>query len=105
MARTKQRWFLKEWRKSRSLTQEALAEAIGSSSGYISELEKGKRRYNQDLLETLAEALQCTPADLLNRDPSDSEAIWSIWDQLDNSGREHVVDLAKTVLKRTGTGG
>lgn len=96
------RWYLKEWRKSRGYTQERLAEMTGMSVGYLSDLEKGKRRYNQDLLETLATALQCEPADLLIRDPSDPDGIWSIWDTLRPVERSQVVEIART-LKRTGT--
>lgn len=99
------RLYLREWREHRGLSQERLAEAIGTTAATISRIENRKQNWDQEFLKSAATALQCTPADLLNRDPSDSEAIWSIWDQLDSSGREHVVDLAKTVLKRTGTGG
>jgi transcriptional regulator with XRE-family HTH domain len=104
MAKDKQRWFLKQWRKHRGYTQERLAEMVGMSPGYFSDLEKGNRRYNQDHLEALAEALRCTPADLIIRDPSDPDGIWSVWDDLSAPQRTQVVEIAKT-LKRTGTDG
>jgi transcriptional regulator with XRE-family HTH domain len=66
----RQRWFLKEWREYRQLSQQKLGELIDSSKGYISELETGGRRYNQDLLENLARALCCQPGDLISLDPS-----------------------------------
>lgn len=100
----RQRWHLKAWRKHRGYTQERLAEMIGTSKGYVSDLEKGNRRYNQELLEALAEALSCEPADLIMRDPSESEAIWSIWDSLGQPQRVQLVEIAKTI-KRTGTDG
>jgi DNA-binding XRE family transcriptional regulator len=100
----KNRWYLKEWRKHRGYTQERLADMIGSSKGYISDLERGERRYNQELLEGLAEALMCEPADLLMRDPSQPDGIWSIWDQLKPVEQAQVVEIAKTI-KRTGTNG
>jgi len=102
MARGPQRWFLKEWRKHRGYTQERLAEMVQMSVGYLSDLEKGKRRFNQDHLEVLAEALRCEPADLIIRDPTDPDGIWSIWDTLSTPERRQVVEIAKA-LKRTGT--
>lgn len=104
MAKGGQRWFLKQWRKHRGYTQERLAEMVGMSVGYLSDLEKGKRRFNQDHLEALSDALRCEPADLLIRDPSDPDGIWSVWDQLNTPQRNQVVEIAKT-LKRTGTEG
>lgn len=104
MASGKSKWFLKQWRKHRGYTQERLAEMTNMSIGYLSDLEKGKRRYNQDHLEALATALQCEPFDLIMRDPSDPDGIWSVWDQLRPVERSQVVEIAKT-LKRTGTEG
>jgi transcriptional regulator with XRE-family HTH domain len=66
---TRDRWYLAEWRQFRELTQEQLAERVGSSKGYISDLENSERRYNQDLLERFAKALDCKPWQLLI-DPS-----------------------------------
>jgi transcriptional regulator with XRE-family HTH domain len=104
MAKASQRWFLKQWRKHRGYTQERLAEMTNMSVGYLSDLEKGKRRYNQDHLEVLAEALRCEPADLIMRDPTDPEGLWSIYDDLQPVERRQLVEIGKT-LKRTGTGG
>lgn len=100
MERTaRQRWFLKEWRKKRGYSQERLAEIIGSSKGYISELESGKRRYNQELLESLADALSCEPGDLIVRDPSDPAGLWSIYDALSPSQRVQLVEIGQTLKK------
>jgi transcriptional regulator with XRE-family HTH domain len=104
MAKGGTRWFLREWRKHRQLTQDQLAERIGISKPYLSQLENGKRQYTQELLEHFAAELRCEAADLIIRDPSDPEGIWSIWDQLKPVERSQVVEIAKT-LKRTGTGG
>ena len=86
------------------ITQEQLAERIGLDRAYISKIESGKRRYDQPFLEAVAEALKCEPADLLIRDPSDPEGIWSIYDQLQPVERVQLVEIAKTI-KRTGTDG
>lgn len=100
----KPRFFLRQWRKHRGYTLERLAEEIGMSVGYLSDLERGKQRYNQDHLETFATVLRCEPADLLIRDPIDPQGIWSIWDTLQPTQRRQVVEIARTI-KGTGTDG
>lgn len=67
----RRRWFLKEWRKAAGFTQDRLAEVTGLSKPYISQLESGARQYNQELLESLAEVLRTSPADLIHRRPDD----------------------------------
>jgi transcriptional regulator with XRE-family HTH domain len=76
------RWYLKEWRQARGLTAHALAERIGASPSYISQLERGLRAYNQGVLASLAEALNCEPADLIARDPADMDGLWNIYEVL-----------------------
>lgn len=98
----KTRWYLRQWRKHRGYTQDRLAEMTGLSKPYLSQLETGKRQYTQELLEHFADALRCEPADLIIRDPTDPDGIWSIWEQLRPVERQQVVEIAKT-LKRTGT--
>lgn len=93
------RWFLKAWRKHRGYNQERMAEMSELSLGYYNEVETGKRRYNQDLLEKFAEVLQCDPADLITRDPNDPEAIWELYDKMTSTQRAQVVEIAKTLLK------
>lgn len=100
----KTKWYLKQWRKYRLYTQDRLAEMTGLSKPYVSQLESGKRQYTQELLEVFAEALQCDPADLIMRDPTDPEGIWSVWDDLAGPERRQVVEIAKT-FKKTGTDG
>jgi transcriptional regulator with XRE-family HTH domain len=99
-----QRHFIKAWRKHRDLTQVQLAERIGIDRSYLSQIESGKRRYDQPFLEAAAEVLNCEPADLIVRNPTDPEGIWSIWDQLKPIERQQVIEMAR-VIKRTGTGG
>jgi transcriptional regulator with XRE-family HTH domain len=98
------RHFIKEWRKHRGLSQVQLAERIGIDKTYLSKIESGKRRYDQPFLEAASEALRCAPADLIMRDPSDPEGIWSLWDGLAPVERLQLVEIGKTI-KRTGTGG
>ena len=96
------RTFIAQWRDYRSLTQAQLADRLDMTQSHLSMLENGKRGYTQETLEAVAEALQTDVASLLMRDPSDDDAIWSIWDQAKPGERRMIVDIAKTVTK-TGT--
>jgi len=96
--------YIKEWRKFRGMTQEVLAERIGIARSYLTKIERGTRRYDQPFLEAAAEVLRCSPADLIVRDPTDPEGIWSIWATLSPRERQQVVGIART-LKATGTDG
>ncbi len=57
---------LKELRKAKGLTLEALAQRVGSSNQHVSHLENGKRRLSVDWMERLAVALECHPLELLH---------------------------------------
>ncbi len=97
------RTFIREWRKHRGLTLEQLADRIEMTPSHLSMLERGERAYAQETLEALADALQTDVASLLMRNPTDPEAIWSIWDNAKPGERRLIIDLAKTVTSRTGT--
>lgn len=97
----RQKWFLKEWRKFRELSQEQLAVRIGVSKGDISNWEKGKRRYNQDMLEALARALEIeSPGLLLLVDPTGPDSFWSYWEHASETQRRDIIRLAQVVMSR-----
>lgn len=91
------RHFIKEWRIHRQLTQDQLAERIGTTAANLSRLENRLQDYNQSLLEALAEALSCEPADLIMRDPSQVEAPWSIWETLKPAQRKQAITIIKAL--------
>lgn len=103
------RIYFKEWRKYRGLTQQQVADALGSSSGYVSDLENQKRRYNQDHLEALAELFGCATADLLavnplededdNTDP-DLKAIIDIWEYIPQQSRKAARRMSVSLAER-----
>lgn len=104
---TYRKTYIREWRKHRGLTLEQVSsrlEGIDHDLGpsHLSMLERGERGYTQETLEALAEALQTDPASLLMRNPSDPEAIWSIWEQAKPGERQTIVDVARAIAK-TGT--
>jgi transcriptional regulator with XRE-family HTH domain len=79
------RTFIREWRETAGLSQDKLVERVrehleGFSKSTLSRLENGRQPYTQPMIEAIATALGCTPADLITRKP-DAE-IWSIMDTL-----------------------
>jgi transcriptional regulator with XRE-family HTH domain len=94
----RQRIFLREWREHRGKTLVQVAEQVGITHGHLSRIERGQKDYTQSLLELLAEAYMCEPADLIVRNPQDRTAIWSLWDSAQEVERDQIVRLAETVL-------
>ena len=91
--------YIRQWREHRGLSLERLADRLGTTKASLSRIERGLQPYSQPMLEALAAALMCEPADLLMRDPTDPEGIWSIWDSLEPPAREQVTEIAKTFRK------
>jgi transcriptional regulator with XRE-family HTH domain len=89
------RHFIREWRIFRGLTQERLADRLETSAATISRLESGKQPYTQPVLEALAYALICEPADLIMRDPNNP--IWSIFDTLRSLPPDEQEQIARIV--------
>ena len=96
------RHFIREWRQYRGLTQETLADRLETTKANISRIENLKQGYTQDFLEACAVALRTEATNLINRDQTDPEGIWSLWDQAKPAERRQIVEIAKTLL-RTGT--
>jgi len=99
-------FFLREWRVHRNLTQQRLADRVGLSKPFISEMERGIKGYSQDTLEALAEALMCEPADLLMRDPTSPDPIWSVWDRVPATKKQDALRVLAAFAedaKKTGT--
>ncbi|HUO23634.1 MAG TPA: helix-turn-helix transcriptional regulator [Caulobacteraceae bacterium] len=100
--------YIRAWRRHRGLTLAQLADRLAVelevdiSEGQISRIERGETPYSQDILEALAGALRCQPADLLVRDPTQPDAIWSLWETLKPLEQAQAVEILKT-LRRTGT--
>lgn len=95
--------LLAKWRKYRhGMTQDQLAEQSGVSQGMISHLEGQKTDYTGETLQKLAFALGCDPADLIMRDPTDSEAPWTIWETLKPPERRVAVEMLKGIKRASG---
>ena len=92
--------FIRQWREFRGLSQERLAERIGKSPGLLSQIENAKGPYTQETLEAIAAALGCEPVDLLVRDPSDPEGIWTVWEALAAPERHQAIEHLKIIKRR-----
>jgi len=101
--RPRRRTFIKQWRIYRGYSQEKLGGMLDTSGSMISRIENGEAPYTQDVLESLAEALRTDVASLLMRDPTNPEAIWTLWDQAQQGQREMIEDIARTIISKTGT--
>lgn len=96
--------YIRQWREHRGKTLEQLGEIIDMTHVSISRIERGLQPYSQPVLEAIADALQTDPASLLIRDPTDPDAIWSVWDDASQGDRQKIVDIARTITGKTGTG-
>jgi transcriptional regulator with XRE-family HTH domain len=101
--RIRRRTFFKEWRKHRGLTLEQAAERADMTAGNLSAMERGAQGYTQAGLEALAEAYACDPGQLLTVDPTQGDAIWSLWERAKPGDRQKIVDIANTIVGKTGT--
>ena len=95
---TRKKNFFKEWREFRKLTQQDAVDKVGYSKGYISELERGERRYNQDHLEKLAAAYDCTEGELLLVNPFDPPVHFGKH-RLSKKAQEQLEALAETLAQ------
>lgn len=100
--------FIRAWRKHRELTLAQLADRlrveleVDISEGQLSRIERGETPYSQDILEAIAQVLRCEPADLIVRDPTQADALWSLIDALKPIERAQAVAVIQA-LQRTGT--
>lgn len=91
------RHYVREWRKFRGLTQERLAERTPFSPGAISQLETGRTNYTQDMLEALAEALECKPGDLISRNPLVEGDVIYLFNDLTEDKRRIAIQMLKSL--------
>lgn len=109
-------WYLAAWRDFKGLTLDDLAAEIGSSKGYVSDLETGAsrpdraiRRFNRDIVDSVAKALGTTGGRLIDINPyaldEDEDRFGNVIRTLDPDQRRAVLQLAETLGGKTGTEG
>lgn len=97
----RRRFFFREWRKFRDLSQERLAERVEMSTSTISQIETGKQGFTDSTLIAIAEALQCTPGDLLSRDPRKEGEIVDLLSRLDERKREEALTYLRFITRES----
>lgn len=94
---------LRAWREFRSLSQEELADKVGTTKSVISLLENEKRPLSSKWLRKLAEALDTQPGYILDHDPNEISAdIFDIWSRIEEGDRDRAARILHTFTK-TGT--
>ncbi len=95
---------LRAWREFRGMTQEELADSIGTTKAVISLLENEKRPLSSKWLRKLAEALDTQPGYILDHDPNSINAdIFDIWSRIDEVDRARAASVLSAFTKKTGT--
>lgn len=96
---------LRAWREFRFMTQEDLADAVGTAGNVIGLLESGERGLSQKWLNKLAPALGTTPGYLLDHDPKDIPTdLLETWAAIPSEDRPRALAVLGA-FKKTGTAG
>jgi transcriptional regulator with XRE-family HTH domain len=90
--------FIREWRLHRKMTQAQLAAAMGISRSYLTMIERGGRRYDQNFLENAALALDSTPADLIARPPGALQRIDRLLADVGEDERARIENAIRALL-------
>ena len=91
---------LKAWRKFRQMTQQELADAVGTAKSVISDLERGVVQLNDKWLRKLAPVLKTQPGHLLDYDPAELDTdIIDIWSHIDDRDRDQAVRVLRSFVK------
>lgn len=93
---------VKRARKSKGLTQDILAEKLGVSIGYVSQIERGITKISLDLLGAISGILDCDVADFITESAThsneyiESELMNEIR-KLDQKKRKFVLESIKMI--------
>lgn len=91
---------IKHARKNKNMTQEALAEHLDVSIGYISQVERGITKISLNLLGSIAHILECDIADLIRGSAVDSEKYMEAefiteFKKLDKNKRKFILGIIR----------
>ena len=92
---------IKRARKANNITQEVLAEKLGVSIGYVSQIERGITKISLDLLGAVSSILNCDIASLISECAVNSNEymeneIVSEIKKLDYKKRKYILQIIKT---------
>lgn len=99
------KWYAREWRKKKGLTlEQAASRMAGMAISYLSDLEKGKARWNSDHLDAFAFAYGIDPEDLL-WNPDAPPPLWVVINKIAPGDRDNAAKALAGFVKKTGTDG
>lgn len=86
------------------MTQQQLADAAGTNANMIGYLEAGERALSLKWARRLAPALDTNEGMLIQYDPNDlDDDLIEIWATASNRERKQLLDIARTIVRKTGT--
>lgn len=93
---------IKSIREHSGLTIEQLADIVGKSKGYVSQLENGKKRLNEDTIDDFSKALNCPRSLIISDNPDDLKVlpILSRLAEADPDARAKILEYADFVLRQ-----
>ena len=97
------KYRIKEHRTARNLTQEQLAQLAGSSKGFISQLESGKRDPSAETLRSLAAAFDIDVTEMIapeNDAAREAIDLLEIFQKLSHEDRQAVAHIARMMLPK-----
>lgn len=89
---------LKEIRKRKKMTQKQVADRVGISQSFYTEMETGKKEINVSRLERIARVLECSVHDLISdeQDPELGKLI-SLLNQMPEDKKSLVLQMVETL--------
>ena len=100
------KYRIKEHRTTRGWTQEQLAQLAGSSKGYISQLESGKRDPSAETLRSLAAAFNVDVTEMIapeNDSAKEAIDLLETFLKLSPKDRQAVAHIARMMLPHSDT--
>lgn len=93
--------FLREWREYRLMTQEQLADRLGTTKGVISLLESGERGLSDKWLRRLGAALDVRPGWILDYTPETlNTSVLEVWGEIPNDMHDQAIKVLQTFMKK-----
>lgn len=104
MTRELGKHYIREWRKYRGLSLRRLAERMELEPGValtshanIQRIEKNEQPYTQEILEAIADALDCAPTDLLSVDPAKNGEVVDLLRLINDKNRDQAVRVLRAL--------
>ena len=95
--------YLREWREFREMTQDELADAVGTSKSVISDMERGKLQLSPKWARRFAPVLKVQPGYLVDYRPEDLDSdIIDIWAHIPEERRAQAAEVLKTFQRKAG---